>query len=254
MPQKMSLVCHETFRSRAADANGCLTSPTFVFLNLGMTTKMAIQNYMLARVFFSITLLVTSFVSPSAGQSKCEAVIKRDGSASYCESVPFGLTPNANKQPVKAPVSNNQVFEVSVSIESKFFEGLQRLSTSRGMEFRKGGQSVTNYPDTFVIEVEPFFLQLKNDQSELPPSATKLPQDKTPTRVILRWLDPQTGAVLDNNELKLEEVVEAWQELSPPKVWYRARVEGVEKPLAAKLQIIVLGNSETPLATLSGRL
>jgi uncharacterized protein (DUF1697 family) len=72
-------------------------------------------------------------------------VIKRNGGASYCESVPWGLAPGANK----LPVDNKRLFQISVSIESKFFEGLRRVPTSQGIEFRKGGQSVTDYPDAF---------------------------------------------------------------------------------------------------------
>src|SRR5206468_1636437 len=116
----------------------------------------------------------------------------------------------------------------------------RRIPTPHGFEFRKDSHVVSEYPDKFEIFVEPIFME--SSTTDVP--QTKLPPEKTPTRVILRWIDPETGALLESSELPLEKIVEPWPENRTPQVWYRAEVAGLKKPLTAQLEIQVLGKSE----------
>ena len=86
----------------------------------------------------------------------------------------------------------------------------------------------------------------------VPKRPIKLPLEQRPQRIVIRWLD---GAkVLGETKLPLEEVVEPWRELAAPQVWYRAKVSDVNQPLAANIEVTVLGEGNVALKSIIGKL
>ena len=164
----------------------------------------------------------------------------------YCESIVIGYVALATKKPTATLV---------VSFESKFFAGLERVKTSHGSEFRKAGHPASNYPVEFTLAIEPLVLdQLgKSLPAPLPSPAVRLPPEMRPRHVIVRWLD-SSKRVLAEKASDLEEVEEAWPELRPPVVWYRATIVGVNESLASSLEVMVTGDSDALLGTMRGKL
>jgi hypothetical protein len=191
----------------------------------------------IACVFFSLLLAITPL--RAGGDDYCFPRDTKAKKHTYCEVV---LIRNAT-----APFHGSGY---TVSFESKFFKGLKRSKTRRGIEFRKGKAVVTNYPDTFVLAIEPPFFSPEDDRPVLG-GAVSAPTDRIPRRVVLRWLDPN-GKTLEERSFALEEVVEWWPELRRSKTWYRTTLNGVNQLLTAEVQVMIFGNSDTLLSTIRG--
>lgn len=194
-----------------------------------------------ASVFIVIVLNATG---ASASERDCLPPKPDQRKVTYCESVKIGHEPFD---------TNGSTY--TVSFESKFFDGLMRTKTKKGYAFRKGYQAVTNYPESFVIAVEMFsFRAVLNRPADAAPGIPHHPpREQKPRELVLRWLN-QSGAVLGETKISLEEVVEGWPEHDSPTVWYRATVGQVNQPLDAFAEIVLLGEGESPLATVRGRL
>jgi hypothetical protein len=149
----------------------------------------------------------------------------------YCESIPIGSV---------ALAAQHFTNTALISFDSRFFSGLERLKTGHGLEFRKARQSVLNYPGEFTVAIETLPL-------------VRLPAELRPRHVIVRWLDV-SQRVLAEKTTDLEEVEEAWPELAPPKVWYRARISGVNEPLTSGVEVLVTGDGGAVLGTMRGNL
>ena len=164
----------------------------------------------------------------------------------YCDSIVIGYVALATKKPTATLV---------VSFESKFFAGLERVKTSHGSEFRKAGHPASNYPVEFTLAIEPLVLDKlgKSSPSPLPSPAVRLPPEMRPRHVIVRWLD-SSERVLAEKASDLEEVEEAWPELRPPVVWYRAIIVGITQSLASSVEVMVTGNNDALLGTIRGKL
>ncbi len=197
---------------------------------------------MLVTLFF--VLLLGAGAGRAADRDCSPLGIVEGDKVTYCESVQLA------SEPITA-----QKVSFTISVESKFFDGLERQKTSNGFVFRKDKRDVTQYPDSLMIVVEvesPELLLHADDDVRVPKRPLRLPPEQTPRRVVIRWLD---GAkVLGGETLQLEEVVEPWRELSAPQVWYRAKVSNVNQPLSANLEVTVLGESSTPLTSIIGKL
>jgi hypothetical protein len=163
----------------------------------------------------------------------------------YCEFINFG-----NFEVHTQGISTT----FSVTFASKSFDGLERIPSKHGLQFRKAGHLVFQYPKDFTISIE----LLNRDpvwqpQPSMPVLAAETPANVRPRRVIVRWLDSRQRVLLERTA-DLHEVTEAWSELRPPRISYRTKITGVAEPLTARLQVTVLGDRAHWLGSVRGQL
>jgi hypothetical protein len=165
--------------------------------------------------------------------------------AVYCDSIEVGYIVLA---------ANTFTATLAVRFESKFFSGLHRLPTSDGWEFRNAGHRAVNYPAEFAVIIEPSRSYQLGESSPAPLSlpVVRLPPLR-PRRIKVRWLDSRQR-VLGAKSSELKQVVEPWSELREPRVWYRAKITGVNQPLASRVEVRVIGDGNTLLGTIRGKL
>ena len=177
-------------------------------------------------------------------QSDCQ-FYATEKPAVYCESIEVGYIVLA---------ANTFTATFAVRFESKFFSGLQRLQTSDGWEFRNAGHRAVNYPAEFAVIIEPSRSYQLGESSPAPLSlpVVRLPPVR-PRRIKVRWLDSRQR-VLGAKSSELKQVVEPWSELREPRVWYRAKITGVNQPLASRVEVRVIGDGNTLLGTMRGKL
>lgn len=175
------------------------------------------MNYMVVAVTAVLMLESTA----RAQQDWCDIVpppkVKK---VVYCETLPIGITEN------KAFV---------VSLESPFFDGLKRSESQGRVRFEKAGKEISTYPESFVVTVE-------NSPLELSDRSAISQKGRTPRSVVVRWFS-SSHVLIREVSAELEEVREIWNELDPPKVWYRASVNSASQPLNAEIEVAVLGEN-----------
>jgi hypothetical protein len=151
-----------------------------------------------------------------------------------------------------------------VSFESNFFDGLERILTAQGFEFRKAGQPVTEYPDTLTVILDPVAPMENLVGQEI---------DRRPRKVTVKWLDG-SHRVIDSKsgELHLSghslecccrpwsppppEPVEPWPELKVLRggsMRFVAEITGIKEPLATDVEVVVTGRYNVTLASVPGR-
>jgi hypothetical protein len=184
---------------------------------------------------FVCMILVLEKLSPAEHKS-CALPKPKEKKVYFCESISLGT---GRMGPGK------QNYYYSVRFISSFFRGLTRLSTATGFDFRKGERTVKNYPDHFIISVEPFSSSAVFSQPSIPGQPALIPVDETPRRVVLRWRDSQ-GKVLDEESHSLEQVVEPWPEQSTPRLWFSGTVAG-NHPLVAEIDVLVFTQASSPV-------
>jgi hypothetical protein len=145
-----------------------------------------------------------------------------------------------------------------VRFESKFFDGLERIRTAQGFEFRKAGQRVTEYPDTLTVVLEPI-APMENMPSEEFYSG--------PRKVTVKWLD-DSHRVIDSKsgDLRVDghflacccenggpQPVGLWPELPlHPSMFYTAEIAGIKQPLATDVEVVVTGKYNLTLGIVRG--
>lgn len=182
--------------------------------------------------------LLVPLSSDAANQSKSCSLPGTDKQEyDYCKSVPLGSTNRFDK------------LSYFVRLKSDFFDGLKRVSTTKGFEFSKGSLLLRNYPERFIIEVEAPVQGLLVTSRSAPRQVLRPSPDEIPRKIVLRWRDA-SGRVLGEQSLALEELVEPWTELSPARVWYRTSATRVHQPLSAQLEVIVFTRAKAPAGSI----
>ena len=178
----------------------------------------------MGRTVWTVTSVLVLISAVHAQQDWCDLVpTPKVKKVVYCESLPIGTTQGGG---------------YTISLESKFFDGLRRTIADGRVRFQKDGQDVSAYPGAFLVAVEKRSLVITSSSGIviLSGTSTRTDQPTTPRKVRLRWLD-SSGVSSREITADLEEVQEAWPELSFPRIWYRAKIEGVSEPLNAELEV-----------------
>jgi hypothetical protein len=164
----------------------------------------------------------------------------------YCESIAVGGI---------ALTATNFSSTLIVSLVSDAFIGLERAQTPNGWEFRKGKQRISTYPPEFTLAIEATKPPVPTSSmpAPMPERGIRLPAELQPRRAIVRWLD-RSQQVINEKVSDLQELVEAWPELRPPLVWYQGKIAGVKEPLAATIEVQVIGDAGVLLGTMRGHL
>jgi hypothetical protein len=145
--------------------------------------------------------------------------------------------------------------EFSADVSSPFFNGLERTGKPDHFEFHKNGSSISNYPDSVVLEVEPVIRQCLPWASALGPFGTSrasvLPQEFLDLRFHLKWTGSETR---DLPNLASELLTEPWTELRPPEKFYRLTVPTKGVLLTDTLEIQILSSSGEQIACITGHI
>jgi hypothetical protein len=179
---------------------------------------------------FAVISILALISAVQAQEDWCDAIpnakVKR---VVYCESLPIGTTQDG---------------AFAVSLESKFFEGLQRTKTDGRAEFQKDKRDVSAYPDSFIVAVEknPVIVSTGSGTIIAPGGPDRPVKQKKPRKVMLRWLS-ESGIVIREITADLEEMRQPWPEMNPPEIWYRAKIDGAAEPLSSELEIVLIGES-----------
>jgi len=155
----------------------------------------------------------------------------------YTESVEIGFA---------AFSSGATAAHFTVSFNSLFFRGVERVRTAQGFEFRKASRAITEYPDAITVIVEPAMSPTWHSTLAASP-------ELKPYHVEVRWLD-SSHRVIDSKSGELREVVEPWPELRQPRIWYIAELSGIKQSVTTDVEVVVTGDSEARVSTVRGRL
>ena len=172
-----------------------------------------------------------------ADERPCQDKISKDH-VEYCGSVQLGMLKLTNGRFSSM---------VNVYFASNAFQRLECNKTWEGWRCIKSGQPMLEYPSEFSILVEP--LQVVETQSLVPTPPFRLRPELQPRRVMVRWLDANKR-ILAEQCTKLDEQVEAWTELQQPRLWYRAKVNGLSAVLASAIEAEIIGDKDYLLGTL----
>lgn len=136
---------------------------------------------------------------------------------------------------------------VSVHFASNAFNSLECANTNEGWHCTKSGQPALDYPSEFSVLIEP--LEVVQTYSLFPTPPFRLRHRLQPRRVVVRWLDSEKR-ILAERSSKFDEQVEAWTELQQPRLWYRAKVNGLSAVLASGIEAQIIGDKDYSLGTL----
>ena len=137
---------------------------------------------------------------------------------------------------------------VSVHFVANAFNILECSNTSEGWHCTQSGKPVLEYPSEFSVLIEP--IEVVQPYSLVPTPPFRLRHRLQPRRVVVRWLDSEKR-ILTERSSKFDEQVEAWTELQQPRLWYRAKVNGLSAVLASGLEAKIIGDKDQPLGTLN---
>ena len=144
--------------------------------------------------------------------------------------------------------------EFVVSFTAPSFEGLERVATPGGFQFRKKGQFITTYPDSLTILIE-------SNASRSRPLCGLAPQmtsgckdpDIPLSSIKVTWID-SSGHSVDSKSCALRSMVEPWPESRPARHWYLADLTGIKAPITAAVSMTLVGLRNEKLGTLRGSL
>lgn len=131
-----------------------------------------------------------------------------------------------------------------------FFDGLKRVETSQGWEFRKGSQPVDHFPDKVFIEVEGRIVNCspKSSVRHVPGSPADLMNS---LRFEAQWkrgpeLRPVQIVSVEARRPPFEELKETWV--------YTVAIPGRDVPLTDSLVLYVLSQAGERVTRISARL
>jgi hypothetical protein len=146
------------------------------------------------------------------------------------------------------------------------FKGLERIPKPEGIEFRREQKTVTAYPDSIILDIQPSVWDCPPDGATLLPvwqdprpyflgvpvsHSENLPAEFMELRFQVRWIGT---APLDLGEVPAELRTEPWPELRAPEKFYRLQLPSKDRLLTDRLEIHVLSKSGEQIACILGHI